>query len=211
MANVIRASIRSELYDQELVTVLHFAQTTALAEDDPSRVGADGANAMWSRIGGSFKAMLPSLGTVRELTIVDAEDPLDPHAERFAYVKPINEAGTRGVPNTDLPLGVCGIIGWLSDRYGRRFRGRTFAPPVLSEVEMESRLLRTGTGSYLEKLQAFANDWDSDFTWGTGGLETGTPCVYSRTARSEGDPNYWARIVGATVRTNPHWLRARQR
>lgn len=211
MARLLRVSVRSTLYDQELVTVLHVAGTQQLADDDNLDLDGEMATELWNRIGPTYKGMLPSLGSVVDLTVADEADPLDPHLERRAYTKSINEGGTRGVPNTDLPLGVCAVLGWSSDRYGRRFRGRTFCPPALSEVEMESRTFRTGTGSYIEKCDAFGAAWPGDIEYGIAPLKVLSPCAYSRTARAEGDPAYWAKLTGHRVRTTPHWLRARQR
>lgn len=161
-----------------------------------------------------FRAMLAVVDGNPELKVEDAWDPLNPDSPREMYGAIINSPGTRTVTNQDVPTPEAAIVALRTDKIGRSFRGRFWAPPVYDESQITAKTWLT-TGSYYLAVKAFADELGKSFgggsSWSTLWQDTwhAKVVVYSRIRRARDLSPFVEPVTSASVRSEPHWLRRR--
>ena len=212
--DVFSLSFRSTIAGQLVANTFHVRQNPTAGDVDATHLQSLLNDANTTALKNAYKACIPSTGTLDVLVARLVPDPQFPDADRAEAARTIGEAGTFTSDQRD-PPGLCALLTLGTDLAGRRFRGRVFMPPSL-----DSTVLNTGifvaSGTYWTNFTAFITElsktmYPSGAGHYGGAWNDNDLCVYSLTARKESDSaRYYARVVAATRRQAPHWLRSRQ-
>lgn len=162
-----------------------------------------------------YKPMLQTGDTVDRIWARQVPDPQFPDAERWEGSRTLALAGTRSATNKDVPLPVCALVKLGTDKAGRRYHGRIFAPPMKSAVNLSGGRLNLG-GDYAIAVNAFLVELAKTMFPSGGGHYAGAwndldLCIYSLTARRLDAANiYYARCTAAQLDPVPRFLRSRR-
>lgn len=200
----MRATLSAVRGTEEVVTTLHYRMhTEGLSTPSPQSL----ADAIRDGALGPYRALFHSDWTINPVTVVDEIDPLAPNDPRSGWTAGPGGGGTKSSDADTLPTAVTTVVTLRSDKIGRRATGRMFVPGSIAEADVTGGVF---VGAWQLMVQALLDGIPHQPDVTGGGTGTANWCVYSRTARAEGQTLYAFDIQSTVIRPQMRWLRSRQ-
>jgi len=202
MSRVYRATLKCSYADGTLVEPsLHYQTDLPPLGDEPDP--DDVANGIYGVVGSAFLNATFNQITFNDLVVVEQTIP---PAIGATGLKHVGLAGSFSAAAEDLPRELVGLVSIHSSTASRSARGHLFLPGAGDKSKLASRAWTSGT---LANWQAFADLLDNSFDLGSITPTHVNPVVYSRTRHLRSQTPYTFRVISATAKSKPSYLRSR--
>jgi hypothetical protein len=190
----------------------HFRRNPTAGSIDATFLQALAADSNTDALADAYEGLLTTTDRLDGILLRATRDPTDPGAERDEAFLVRDAIGTRAVGSTQTPVELGCLLKLSTDLAGRRYRGRSWLPPILDTAQVIAEN-RSTTGTYHTKIAALITQLLKT-TYPSGAGHYGGSwndldmVVFSRKARIEED-TYYARVTSIVSPAKIRWLRSR--
>jgi hypothetical protein len=205
---LVRVTVRASAAGVDQMNTLHYDLDDGTGAGEPNSPQSL-ADRFRDDVLPQFRALYTSGWTIQPVVVAEELDPKDPLRPRSEWVSGTPQAGTKITVGEAVAYGICAVCTLLTDHIGRRFRGRMFVGGSWDESDVSGNVFVTGTGHWTAAQNYIGSiPLEPDIAFGTSDA-VARWCVYSRTQRKDGGPNYASKVVSTPLKDRIHFLRTR--